>query len=187
MVRATKLRVPRRARRKRRRRCRSGRGSSKPPQRYAPCTRSRWTSLIAHPRTQAQLHATRLRRKAASRSFAQLPNLVSSLSDERSLSASKRLLASSRRLSALSKHGLLRRRPPPEAFQLTEELSEAGLRGLKPEGSLWKDWQSGAKRRGKIEVGDLDGKGGQKGRHLGRLAKNRGFREVEKHAWKNFS
>lgn len=122
------------------------------------------------------------------RSLAELPSLVDGISTSRSLSASKRLASNERRLALLAKHGVLRRRPPAQPFQLTEELSESGLRGLKPEGSLWREWQTGAKRRGLMEVGEVEGKGkGQKGRAVGKGMKYRSRREVEKHAWKNFS
>jgi nucleolar protein 53 len=62
--------------------------------------------------------------------------------------------------------------------QLTEELAE-GLRSLKPEGSLWKDWQGSAIRRGKIPA---------KRAAAAKQAKAKGRREkeVEKYAWKNF-
>lgn len=38
-----------------------------------------------------------------------------------------------------------------ETYQLEEDLSES-LRGLKPEGNLWKDWQESQVRRRKMPV-----------------------------------
>ncbi|POW09669.1 hypothetical protein PSTT_06687 [Puccinia striiformis] len=51
--------------------------------------------------------------------------------------------------------------------QLTEDLTESGLRGLKPEGNLWRDWSQSNTRIGKLDnrtkIGLVKGQRFQKG------------------------
>jgi nucleolar protein 53 len=69
--------------------------------------------------------------------------------------------------------------PKPKVdVQLSEELPES-LRDLRPEGSLWKDWEGSAIRRGKIPAKRQTAAKEAK-------AKGRGEKEYEKYAWRNF-
>ena len=82
-----------------------------------------------------------------------------------------------KRMERLKTEGLPRAPKVAPVFQLGDELSDS-LRCLRPEGSLWREWQASAMRRGKVEI--------RKRRLNERKAKGRQERQVERFAWKQF-
>ncbi|KAG0146221.1 hypothetical protein CROQUDRAFT_657708 [Cronartium quercuum f. sp. fusiforme G11] len=140
---------------------------------------------------EARMLLKRRQAKLISKSLHELPTIVNSLSIEKAASLQSQLARKSQRATLVSKYGLTAVRggkpkglnaiSDQRTYQLTQDLTESGLRGLKPEGNLWKDWQLSGMRRGKLAqkavVGPLKGQ---------RTGKGRKFKEVEKHAWKNF-
>lgn len=135
--------------------------------------------------------AKRRQAKIMTRSLHELPTIVNSLSIDKAASAKTQITRKTQRANLVSKYGLsaIRGGKPKglhtiadqHTYQLTQDLTDTGLRGLKPEGNLWKDWQLSGMRRGKLEkkatIGLVKGQ---------RFDKGRKFKEVEKHAWKNY-
>ena len=121
----------------------------------------------------------------------ELPKLVRGLSAAEREARQAQMARRARRAALVAEYGLqaVRGGKPKgldlvqdrHEYQLTEDLSEAGLRGLKLEGNLWRDWAQSNTRRGKLDarprIGLVKGQRFQKGRM---------FKQVEKHAWKNF-
>jgi nucleolar protein 53 len=134
---------------------------------------------------QANAKAKKAVEVAQRRTIATLPTVVSSLSSAELSSLSERTRRRAERAAKLAANGLTSlysgpsRVPRPKVdVQLSEELPES-LRDLRPEGSLWKDWENSAIRRGKIPAKRQTAAKEAK-------AKGRREREVEKYAWKNF-
>jgi nucleolar protein 53 len=95
--------------------------------------------------------------KAQRRAIATLPALVSGLSASEQASAASRKLKHDLMKRRLAQTGLTKLRSGkhlvPATFpdyQLEDELPE-GLRTLKSEGSLWKDYKHSMMKRGKLE------------------------------------
>ncbi|MBW0489650.1 hypothetical protein O181_029365 [Austropuccinia psidii MF-1] len=144
-------------------------------------------------RAQEELRALS-RKKEAKRmahSLLQLPKIMKDLTAAEVAAKQAKLERKARRAGLVGKYGISAKRggqpkglksiQDQHEYQLTEDLTEAGLRGLKPEGNLWRDWSQSNIRRGRLEsrpkIGLVKGQKFEKGRK---------FKEVEKHAWKNF-
>jgi nucleolar protein 53 len=124
----------------------------------------------------------RAREKRDKQLIASLPGVVRSLRRSTLDIDSRRAAHREAQRTALATRGLAGRRvgvarAPAERidYQVGDELAE-GLRTLKPEGNLWRDWQGSVTRRGKVEAPRL--RTSEK-----RRAKTK---TVEKHAWKRF-
>lgn len=115
---------------------------------------------------------------ARTHSVVTAPSLNSSLSTATTLSLSQKVLLAKLRKQRLRTSGLAHFRSGPSkvptapiSYQTGDELAE-GLRTLKPEGNLWRDWLGSGMKRGKIGVergyennfrGGKLGGGGRKG------------------------
>jgi len=142
-------------------------------------------------REQMRMHALRKEARRVAHTLHELPKLVRGLSAAEREARQARMAAKARRAALVAEYGLravrggkpkgLQSVEDRHEYQLTEDLSEAGLRGLKLEGNLWRDWAQSNTRRGRLDarprIGLVKGQRFQKGRM---------FKEVEKHAWKNF-
>ncbi|KAA1111509.1 hypothetical protein PGT21_002388 [Puccinia graminis f. sp. tritici] len=142
-------------------------------------------------REQMRQHNLRKEARRVAHTLHELPKLVRGLSVAEREARQARIERKARRAALVAEYGLravrggkpkgLQSVEDRHEYQLTEDLTESGLRGLKPEGNLWRDWSQSNTRRGKLDsrpkVGLLKGQRFQKGRM---------FKEVEKHAWKNF-
>ncbi|EGG02853.1 uncharacterized protein MELLADRAFT_117481 [Melampsora larici-populina 98AG31] len=144
---------------------------------------------------EARLLAKRRQAKVISKSLHELPTIVNSITQQKANSLETNLNQKSKRAQLISKYGLraVRGGEPKglnlisdqHTYQLTEDLTETGLRGLKIEGNLWKDWELSGIRRGKVEGKKSLGKSNGFVSNA-RSTKGRKLKEVEKHAWKNF-
>ncbi|PLW27776.1 hypothetical protein PCASD_16277 [Puccinia coronata f. sp. avenae] len=142
-------------------------------------------------REQMRLHALRKEARRVAHTLHELPKLVRGLSAAEREARQGQMARRARRAALVAEYGLraVRGGKPKgldqvqdrHEYQLTEDLSEAGLRGLKLEGNLWRDWAQSNTRRGRLDarprIGLVKGQRFQKGRM---------FKQVEKHAWKNF-
>lgn len=142
-------------------------------------------------REEIRLFALRKEARRVAHSLHELPKLVRGLTAAEREALRARAARKAKRTALVAEYGVraLRGGKPKglqsiedrHEFQLTEDLTESGLRGLKPEGNLWRDWSRSNMRRGKLDsrpkIGLIKGPRFQKGRM---------FKQVEKHAWKNF-
>ncbi|KAH9817247.1 ribosome biogenesis protein Nop53/GLTSCR2 [Melampsora americana] len=144
---------------------------------------------------EARLLAKRRHAKLISKSLHELPTIVNSISQQKAISSETRLNQKSKRAQLIAKYGLqaIRGGEPKglnsvsdqHTYQLTEDLTETGLRGLKTEGNLWRDWELSGIRRGKVQS-KKSARNGNGVISNARSTKGRKLKEVEKHAWKNF-
>ena len=125
--------------------------------------------------------------KAQKAALSNLPSIMNELTSTTSATASRQQSNSDKLKRKLVSEGLTNRYSGPAKvsaskldYQLPEELSEGGLRGLKPEGSLWTDWQTSAMQRGRLEASRMKHKRGDSKR------RGRGYKEVERHDFKRF-
>ncbi|KAH9453684.1 hypothetical protein MJO28_012965 [Puccinia striiformis f. sp. tritici] len=142
-------------------------------------------------REQMRMLALRKEAKRVAHTLHELPKLVRRLTTAEQEARQAQIAQKARRAALVAEYGLravrggkpkgLQAVEDRHEYQLTEDLTESGLRGLKPEGNLWRDWSQSNTRRGKLDnrtkIGLVKGQRFQKGRM---------FKEVEKHAWKNF-
>ncbi|CAH7686490.1 ribosome biogenesis protein Nop53/GLTSCR2 [Phakopsora pachyrhizi] len=140
---------------------------------------------------EARLLAKKKQAKVLAHSINEIPRIFKGITAAKVESEKERQDRGARRASLVAQYGLSAARGgKPKGvnsilykheYQLTEDLTEAGLRCLKPEGNLWRDWSQSNIRRGKLEsrpkIGLVKGQ---------RFEKGRKFKEVEKHGWKNF-
>ncbi|OAV95019.1 hypothetical protein PTTG_05234 [Puccinia triticina 1-1 BBBD Race 1] len=138
-----------------------------------------------------RMHILRKEAKRVAHTLHELPKLVRGLTVAEREARQARMERKAKRAALVAEYGLravrggkpkgLQSVEDRHEYQLTEDLTESGLRGLKPEGNLWRDWAQSNTRRGKLDsrpkIGLVKGQRFQKGRM---------FKEVEKHAWKNF-
>ncbi|KAI9630736.1 hypothetical protein KEM48_013633 [Puccinia striiformis f. sp. tritici PST-130] len=149
---------------------------------------------LSKKKTKAQRRRRENEREQAKRvahTLHELPKLVRRLTTAEQEARQVRIAQKAKRAALVAEYGLravrggkpkgLQAVEDRQEYQLTEDLTESGLRGLKPEGNLWRDWSQSNTRRGKLDnrtkIGLVKGQRFQKGRM---------FKEVEKHAWKNF-
>ncbi|KAH9440889.1 hypothetical protein Pst134EB_029541 [Puccinia striiformis f. sp. tritici] len=126
---------------------------------------------------QMQMLALRKEAKQVAHTLHKLPKLVQRLTTAEQEARQARIAQKAKQAALVAEYGLpalqggkpkgLQAVEDQHKYQLTEDLTKSGLRGLKPEGNLWRDWSQSNTRRGKLDnrtkVGLVKGQRFQKG------------------------
>ncbi|POW15054.1 hypothetical protein PSHT_07241 [Puccinia striiformis] len=126
---------------------------------------------------QMQMLALQKEAKRVAHTLHKLPKLVQRLTTAEQEARQARIAQKAKQAALVAEYGLpavqggkpkvLQAVEDQHKYQLTEDLTKSGLRGLKPEGNLWRDWSQSNTRRGKLDnrtkVGLVKGQRFQKG------------------------